>query len=110
MKLELGELNWLDEHQHLSLTELAELSGLSEVEVRELTEYGVFVPMQAEAPVLTYTAHCVVIARTASRLRDDFELDTGSLAVTLTLLERVRELEARIRELEAQLPGGIDQN
>jgi chaperone modulatory protein CbpM len=52
----------------------------------------------------------VVIARTASRLRDDFELDTGSLAVTLTLLERVRELEARIRELEAQLPGGIDQN
>lgn len=104
MKSELGELHWLDEHQRLSLMELAELSGLSELEIRELTEYGVFVP--AESP-LTYTTHCVMVARTASRLRDDFELDTTGLALALTLLERLRETEARIRELEAQLPGGI---
>lgn len=109
MKLELTELSWLDEHQHLSLTDLAELSGLSEVEIRELTEYGVFVPMQPEAPMLAYTAYCVVIARTASRLRDDFELDMGGLAVTLKLLGRVHELEARIRELKAQLPAGTSQ-
>jgi chaperone modulatory protein CbpM len=110
MKLDLTELSWLDEHQHLSLTELAELSGLSELEIRELTEYGVFVPMQPEAPVLTYTARCVVVARTASRLRDDFELDTGGLAVTLTLLQRVRELEAQMRQLEALLPRPISRS
>lgn len=104
MNIKLAELDWLDQHQRLSLTELAELSGLSEVEIRELTEYGIFVPLEPDAPVLTYTAHCVVIARTASRLRDDFELDTSGLAVTLTLLDRIRELEARIRELEARLP------
>ncbi|MGH8370407.1 MAG: chaperone modulator CbpM [Gammaproteobacteria bacterium] len=104
MKPEPAGSHWLDEHQQLSLMELAELSGLSEVEIRELTEYGIFVPMQPDAPVLTYTAHCVVIARTASRLRDDFELDTSGLAVTLTLLDRLRDLEARIRELEALLP------
>lgn len=101
------EPGWLDEHQRLSMAELAELSGLSEVEIHELTEYGVFVPEDPQARSLVYGAHCITIARTAYRLRSDFELDAAGLAVTLTLLDRVRDLETRIRELEALLPGGM---
>lgn len=104
MTQDLTDMHWLDERQQYSLTELIELSGLSEIEIRELTEYGVLSPMEPGAPVLTYTAHCVVLARTACRLRNDFELDISGLAVTLTLLDQIRDLEARIRELEALLP------
>ena len=106
MTKEFLEPAWLDEHQQLSLAELAELSGLSEVEIHELTEYGVFVPEDPEARPLVYGAHCITIARTACRLRSDFELDAAGLAVTLALLDRVRDLEAHIRELEARLPRG----
>jgi len=104
MNSELDDLDWLDEQRCVSLAELAELSGLSETDIRELTESGVLVPRKPDAGVPSYTRHCVVVARTASRLREDFELDTGGLALSLTLLDRMRELEARIRELEALLP------
>jgi chaperone modulatory protein CbpM len=48
-----------------------------------------------------------VTARTAFRLRHDFELDEQGLAVALALLERVRDLEAELDALRAQLPGRI---
>lgn len=102
---ELTDLELLDESRCVSLTDLQELSGLSETEIRELTEIGVLVPArQADDEGPCYAAHFIVVARTASRLRDDFELDTGGLALGLTLLQQMRKMEARIRELEALLP------
>ncbi|HET7651164.1 MAG TPA: chaperone modulator CbpM [Gammaproteobacteria bacterium] len=97
--------DWLDNELQLPLRELAELSGLSEVEIHELTECGVLMPADPDARAPVYDAHCVVLARTASRLRSDFELDATGLALALTLLGQVRQLENRIRELEARLPG-----
>ena len=104
MKPESVDFELLDEHGVVALAELVELSGLSEVEIRELTEVGVLVPRTSDGDALRYTAQCVVVARTASRLRNDFELTTGGLALSLTLLDQMRALEARIRELEALLP------
>jgi chaperone modulatory protein CbpM len=46
----------------------------------------------------------VTVARTACRLRDDFELDTSGLSVALTLLQRVRTLEEELARLRAQFP------
>jgi chaperone modulatory protein CbpM len=46
------------------------------------------------------------VARTARRLRDDFELDTRGLGVALKLLERVADLESENLALRAQLPRG----
>lgn len=96
---------WLDDELQLSLRELAELSGSSEVEIQELTECGVLMPADPDAQALVYGAQCVSLARRARRLRSDFELDAGGLALALTLLEQVRQLEDRIHELEARLPG-----
>lgn len=107
MRLELTETVWLDEHRELSLAELAELSGLSARELEELVDCGVIAAVDPKAGTRTFRAHWVVVARTATRLRDDFDLDGQGLAMALTLLDRVHHLEAQLREIRAQLPRRI---
>ena len=109
MKLELTETLWLDERRTVSLAELAELSGLSEAELRELMEYHALVPCDPDAAETTFTADCVVTARTACRLRTDFDLESSGLALVLTLLERIRDLEGQVRSVDAQRPRRIRQ-
>ncbi|MHB8535078.1 MAG: chaperone modulator CbpM [Sulfuricaulis sp.] len=104
MKVELTEVLWLDEQEPLSLAELAGLSGLSEAELRELVDCGAIVPVDPDAEPPGFRANCVVTARVACRLRADFELDAQGLALALTLLDRIHDLEARLRDLSAQLP------
>ncbi|MGH8284027.1 MAG: chaperone modulator CbpM [Gammaproteobacteria bacterium] len=104
MRVELTEVLWLDEHYELSLRELAELTGLPEAEILELVDCGAITPLAPEAPAWTFGADCVTAARTAARLRRDFDLDSQGLALALTLIEHVNALEARLRQLDAQLP------
>ena len=52
----------------------------------------------------SFGAQVISVARTACRLRDDFELDTRGVSVALRLLERVRELEEEVGRLRAELP------
>jgi chaperone modulatory protein CbpM len=107
MRIELTELVWLDEHCEVTLTELADLSGLSEAELRELADCGAIAPVDPDAATQTFDAGCIVAARAAYRLRNDFELDTQGLAVALALLDRVRGLEAELCEIRARLPRRI---
>jgi len=53
--------------------------------------------------VWTFEARWLVVARTASRLRHDFELDAHGLSVVLSYVERIEALEAELRRLRAQL-------
>lgn len=108
MRIEITEALWLDEHHEFSLTELAELSGLSTAELQHLIDCEALLPV-ADEPVAgaaeaRFGAHCLALARTASRLRTDFDLDENGLTLTLRLLDRIRELEAELRDLRAQLP------
>jgi len=104
MRVEVTEAVWLDEHQQFSLAELADLSGLSQAELRQLVDYEALVPADPGAAEVRFGADCLVLARTACRLRDDFDLDAGGLALTLRLLDRIRSLEAQLRALHAQFP------
>lgn len=108
MKVELTEAVWLDERQQFSLAEIADLSGLSEAELQQLIDYTALLPVAAAADPgaaeMKFSADCLEIARTACRLRNDFDLDVGGLALTLALLERIRGLEAQLRAVHAQLP------
>lgn len=109
MKLELTETLWLDKRQTVSLAELAELSGLSESELRQLMEYDALTPADPDVQETTFTADCVVTARTACRLRADFDLEPEGLALVLTLLQRIRDLEEQLRSIDAQRPRRIRQ-
>lgn len=104
MKIEFSDPLWLDERFAVSFAELVELSGLAEAELRELVDCGVLTSSPAAATDRTFSGYCVAAARTARRLRDDFELDTKALAISLLLLERIHELEIRCRELQARTP------
>jgi hypothetical protein len=97
------EVLWLDEHRVVTLRELIEVSGLDETELLELVHSGAL-QVRETASGYSFSARMVTVARTASRLRDDLELDTRALSVAIKLLERVRDLETEIARLRAQLP------
>jgi chaperone modulatory protein CbpM len=98
------EVLWLDEHRVVSLHELQEVSGLREHELLELVHIGALPALEVAGGSYRFSAHVVTIARTACRLRDDFELDTHGVGVALKLIERVRDLEQEILRLRAQMP------
>jgi chaperone modulatory protein CbpM len=104
MRVELTELYWLEEQREVTIAELAQLSGFSEDELRELEACGAIAPVDSDAEQPRFGPQCIVAVRTAHRLRADFELDTQGLAVALALLERINSLEAELRGLQAQLP------
>lgn len=112
MSWPLDEALFLEEHILIALEELAQASGLSTQDVIELVEYGVFEPVgtdvvgHGDMRAWRFAARCIVTARTASRLRQDFDLPTSGLALVLSLLERIETLERQVRALEAQLPRG----
>lgn len=94
---------WLDDSAACSPERLAELSGLSVAEIRELTEIGVLVP-EEEAASPSYRLDYVMMVRSARRLRDDFELDNRGMALAMALLRRIDELEAAVAALDARRP------
>jgi chaperone modulatory protein CbpM len=104
VKVELTEAVWLDERGAVTLVELAQCSGLSESELRDLVELGALEPMDPDAGEWSFAAKCISAARAARRLRNDFELDSQGLALVLSLLERVQELESALQRLNARLP------
>ena len=106
MKIE--QAMWLHEQHELLLEELCELSGLSETELRELVDYGVLAPIDSHAQHWTFSADRLIVARSARRLRKDFDLDPHGVALAVALLERVHDLEAELRDLRAKLPGNLE--
>ena len=104
MKVELTEAVWLDERGAITLVELAQCSGLSEDDLRDLVDLGALEPLDRHASDWSFASSCIVAARAACRLRNDFELDSPELALVLSLLERVQELESALQRLSARLP------
>ena len=102
MNLEIVEAVSLEERGVLTLEQLVELSDLPVEELRALVEYGALAPVDPAAAAWTFTSSWVVVARTAGRLRRDFELDAHSLSVVLSYVRRVEALEAELRALHAR--------
>jgi chaperone modulatory protein CbpM len=97
MKIEVTEVTWLDQQIEYSLEELAERSHLSQAELEVLIDSGV---------ISTRDSRALEAARTAARLRGDFEVDLHGLALAMTLLRRIEELETEVCGLRARTPRG----
>jgi chaperone modulatory protein CbpM len=93
----------VDEASPVALEVVLAASGLAREEVIELIEIGVF-QLAGSSPVWTFHASTITLARRACRLRDTFDLNVSGIALALTYLERIEQLERRLRELESQLP------
>jgi chaperone modulatory protein CbpM len=101
MNIETCEALRIDERGEIGWTQLIELSGLAEVELRELVDDGALAPVDPQAPAWSFHARSFVLARTAARLRRDLDLDAHGLAVVLRFATRIEELEAELRALRA---------
>jgi len=104
MTSEHGETRGPDDNRRLGLRDLADLSGLSEAELLELVEYGALTPADETAGQWVFSVQSITVARTAHRLREDFELEPHGVSLLLAYLDRIRDLEAQLRSLRAQLP------
>jgi chaperone modulatory protein CbpM len=104
MALEHTDAVWLDDGYECTLIELTQYSGLTEIELRELVELGSFVPERVDGDGWRFGAQCVVRARKAGRLRQDFDLEPQALALVLALLDRIDTLESEVLGLEARMP------
>ena len=93
----------LDAMVEVTWTQLLRASGLPESELRELVRYGALIPRDPDAPTWTFEARWLVVAKAASRIRRDFELDPYGVSVVLSYIERIERLESEIRALRAQL-------
>jgi chaperone modulatory protein CbpM len=95
------EAVWLTREQEFSITEIVELSGLSEADVRELVEFGAITPARQEGAHWSFTGECLVTLRTARRLSSGLELEPHGVALVISLLQRIRELESELGRLRA---------
>lgn len=105
METEPADAQWLTEKCEFSIHELVELSGSSVEELRELVEFGAITPVNPESSNWVFPGQCLVTVRAACRLRASFDLETHGVALVISLLDRIRDLEAEMESLRAQLPG-----
>ena len=88
----------LDDSGTITVAELVEQSGLSEDELAVLVDCGALEPRERKGASWRFSTRCVVTARTARRLRDDFALDdTHALAILLRMMQRIEDLEGELR-------------
>jgi hypothetical protein len=104
MKPDPAEVAWMNEYTQLTFEELEAHSGLPGETLRELVECGALSPADPEGADWTFSARCVVSLRSAGRLGAAFDLDANALALTLSFLERIGELEAQLHAMRAQIP------
>jgi chaperone modulatory protein CbpM len=102
MRVQVTESTWLDDAGICSVEQLAEVSGLSIAEIEDLVENGVIAPTDRHTQPRFFQLHYVTTARTARKLRDDFELDPHGVALALTLLRRVEELQEELAAAQAK--------
>ena len=96
-------LELLDERSELAFAELVSASRFSREELIELIDLGALQPSGFDEPSWRFSSGALATLHAAERLRSAFELDVPALAVALGLLERIEELQHRVRELECQL-------
>jgi chaperone modulatory protein CbpM len=98
------EAAWLTEECEFSISQLAEITGLTEDELREFVDYGAITPVDPAAARWSFTGRSLITVRSACRLRADFELEPHGVALAISLLDRIRELEREIASLRAKMP------
>jgi chaperone modulatory protein CbpM len=101
MNIEICEALRIDERGAIDWTQLIELSGVPESDLRELVDEGALVPVDLDSPMWSFDAQALVRARAASRLRRELDLDVHALAVVLGFVARIEALEAEVRALRA---------
>jgi len=87
----------LEEDQEITLVQLCLTCGVQEETIEALVEHGILEPAGKRGTQWTFRAVNIRRARTAVRLQRDLDVNLPGAALALELLERIDELEARLR-------------
>jgi len=98
-----NEAVWLNTTDICSFDHVLEVSGLHPDELQHLVDTGILAPSNNDPDRYFFHTQCIVVARRARRLRDDFDLDPPALALALNLLRRMDDMQAELSELRARL-------
>src|SRR5262245_61757067 len=103
--------HFLDDAVTITVDRMMTLSGLSRDELIALVEHGAFGgafddPLNdAVIEGWRFAGRSALLARRAMQLRRAFELDVDATSLLIGLLDRMDELQRRVRELECLLAG-----
>lgn len=90
----------LDENTELSLSDLCDACSRDTAWVSALVEEGVLEPINAGGRRWRFTAISLQRAHTAMRLERDLGVNVAGIALAIDLLDEVRTLRARLRDIE----------
>jgi chaperone modulatory protein CbpM len=85
------------------LVEICQALELSEQTCLELVEHGILSPAGGVPEEWTFDLHMVSIARRATRLHRDLDLEWSAVAILLDLLEQRERLQQENRLLQQRL-------
>lgn len=99
MTIHLTKSIWLNSTNSCSLEEILSFSGLNRTDLLSLVDADVLRPAQQLEKTYVFSSDCIVLARKAKRLQDDFELDVDGLILAVSLLQRIDALEVQLAGL-----------
>ncbi|MFZ6773891.1 chaperone modulator CbpM [Undibacterium sp. SXout7W] len=102
MNVQIAEWTLINAQNSFSITNLCEISGLSEREINLFIENNILTPIDSNALVKIFPIHSIAIVSGARRLRDDFELDSHGMMLALTLMQRIDDMQSELKLLRAQ--------
>ena len=97
----------LDATETVNLGEMAECCGMTAAELEELVDYKALIPLNKASAERIFSAHWVMSLRTVSKLRVDFDLDIFTVAMVLSQIDRIAQLERQVQSLRALLPSHL---
>ena len=104
MNPEPAKAELLTADHEFSLAELAQQSGASEAELRELVAFGAVIPVNPDALPWAFNGRYLPTINAARRLGVSFSLEPKGIALVVSLLDRIVEQDAQLGRLRAQLP------
>ncbi len=86
----------------VSLHEFLSITGGSEELVREIVDLGWIVPSKSATDQLLFNSGHIYKVSKLMRICKDFDISTTAGTIIVDLLQRVDELEERVRELSSK--------
>ena len=86
----------------ISFEELSIASSMTVAELQELVDYGALQPLDATQAEPAFAISYLEPLRTAGKLRLDYDLDLFVVVIVMDYLNRIKQLEAQLRSLQAQ--------
>lgn len=92
----------LEEDSEVTLAQLCEACAVHAEAIEAMMEEGIVAPIGDEVSKWRFSRSSVVRIRTVLRMQRDLNVNLAGAALALDLLERIEELQARLRSFDPE--------